>query len=127
MPTYDLKTVAFVVGCDVKWIDNLTSHADVPGVTSIGRGVGREFTLEGVVASRVIWSLNRDLSISLWRAVEIATELLHAHTGSFAASSSLSLSIDVAQIERAVHERLLHAAESVPRTKRGPPSQTPSV
>lgn len=127
MPSYDLRTAAFVVGCDAKWIDNLASHADVPGVLSTRRGVGREFTFDGIVASRVIWLLNQDFKISLWRAVEIAVEVLQAPGKAFPVSSGISLSIDRATIEWLVNERLLHAAESVPRMKRGPPTQTPVV
>lgn len=125
MPSYDVPTAAFVVGAPVKWVDNLASHHALPGVESNKRGVRREFSFDAIVLLRVVRTLTDDLNVPARRAVEIAPAILQDGTGQVTLQSGTTLRVDLDAITRQVRQRLLEAAESVPRIRRGrPPTQT---
>jgi hypothetical protein len=121
MPSYDLSTAAFAVGASKKWLDNLTAQHDVTGIDRKRRGVAREFSFEGVLSVWLIRSLSADLSVSAWRAAEIAAEIQGSPNGAVVLASGITVSVDLESAARDVQQRLLEAAESVPRVRRGRP------
>jgi hypothetical protein len=123
MPSYDISTAAFAIGAPKKWVDNLTSQHPVTGIEKKRRGVGREFSFEGVLSVWLIRSLASDLSVSAWRAAEIAAEIQASPDGAVTLPSGISISLDLDSAARDVQHRLLEAAESVPRVRRGRPSR----
>ena len=126
MPAYDIATTAFAVGARRKWLDNLTSHHDLPGVQSSKRGVSREFSFEAVVLVSFIRALTDDLCVPVWRAVELAIAISGDPDGTLSLPAGIVMSIDTAALARQVRQHLLEAAESVPRIRRGrPPIATP--
>lgn len=121
MPAYDLATTAFAVGVPRKWLDNLTSHHDLPGVQARKRGVSRAFSFEAVVLVSFIRALTNDLCVPVWRAVELATAVSGDPAGALALPHGITVSVDTAALARQVQQHLLEAAESVPRIPRGRP------
>lgn len=121
MPSYDISTAAFVVRAPKKWVDNVTSHHALSGVDSSKRGVRREFSFEGVVLLALIRSMIDDLGVPLRRAIEVAEKALRSVDGSVGFPSGSTFSIQQEMIVRDVRQRLLEAAESVPRIRRGRP------
>ena len=121
MPSYDLRTAAFVVRAPKKWVDNVTSHHVLQGVDSRKRGVRREFSFEAVVLLAVVRSMIDELGVPVRRAVEVAEQALRNADGSVSFPSGASFSIEQELVVRDVRQRLLEAAESVPRIHRGRP------
>lgn len=121
MPTYDLATTAFAVGAPRKWLDNLTSHHDLPGVQASKRGVSRAFSFEAVVLVSFIRALTNDLGVPVWRAVELAIAINGDPAGRLALADGIAVSVDTDALARQVQRHLLEAAESVPRIRRGRP------
>ncbi len=121
MPSYDLRTIAFVVGAPRKWVDNVTSHHELTGVDSKRRGVRREFSFEAAVLLSIIRALIDELGVPLRRAIEVAERAHDSEDGSVLLPSGSRLSVDRESVAREVRRRLLEAAESVPRIRRGRP------
>ncbi|MDE3150839.1 MAG: hypothetical protein KGL93_01190 [Gemmatimonadota bacterium] len=125
MPSYDVPTAAFVAGASAKWVDNITSHHEIPGVERRKRGVLREFSFDALILLRIVRTLADDLEIPAWRAVEIAPGILKGGTGQVTLDGGTTVLVDLDAITRQVRQRLLEAAESVPRIRRGrPPAST---
>ncbi|MGA9836908.1 MAG: hypothetical protein WBQ26_06295 [Gemmatimonadaceae bacterium] len=125
MPNYNIATAAFAIGTSKKWVDNLTSHFRLPGVLSRKRGMSREFSFEGVVLVSLIRVLCEDLNVPTWRAAEIASSVAGSKgTISLTLKGGLVLDIHTETFAHQVRQRLLEAAESVPRTRRGRPPRT---
>ncbi|HET7632145.1 MAG TPA: hypothetical protein VFK16_07520 [Gemmatimonadaceae bacterium] len=122
MPAYNIATAAFATQSPRKWVDNITAHHDLPGVSRTGRGAERSFSFDAVVALQITRTLCRELQVSAWRAVELATALQASAEHAVTLPGGLLVSVDLAQTARDVQRRLLEAAESVPRTKRGRPA-----
>ena len=125
MPSYDIGTAAFVVGAPRKWVDNLASHHSLSGVESKRRGIRREFSFDAVVLLAVVRWLVDELGLPLRRAVEVAENACRDPDGSVSFPNGFRLSIDQEAVTREVRQRLLEAAESVPRIRRGRPPRQP--
>lgn len=122
MPTYDIATASFAIGAPKKWLDNLIAHHALPDVTTSGRGAQRELSFDAVVTAHIIRILSRELSISTWRAVELAVAFQQNPDQAIPLPGSLMLRLDLPTTARHIQQRLLEAAESVPRIRRGRPS-----
>ena len=125
MPSYDIGTTAFVVGTHRKWVDNVISHYALAGVESHSRGVRREFSFDAVVLLTVIRSMIDELGVPVQRAIEVAEQATKDHDGSVSFPSGSRFSLDRDAVARHVTQRLLEAAESVPRIRRGRPRLDP--
>ena len=125
MPSYDIGTTAFVVRSPRKWVDNVASHHALPGVESSGRGARREFSFEALVLLSVVRLLIDDLELPLRRAVDVANLLCGSHRGTVTFPSGVSFTVDQDALAEEVRQRLLEAAESVPRIRRGRPASRP--
>ncbi len=123
MPSYDIGTAAFVVGAPSKWVDNLTSHHTLAGVESKRRGVRREFSFDAVVLLSVVRWMVDELGVPVQRAIEVAEAACRDPDGSVRFANGFRFSIDQEAVTREVRQRLLEAAESVPRIRRGRPPQ----
>ncbi len=119
MPSYDIATASFAVGAPRKWVDNVTSHHDVPGIQRHRRGSGREFSVDGIRSLSVIRALILELNLPIRKAVEVARTIQMGGEGEIVLCEGLRLRIDHMVLMRGVRQRLLEAAESVPRVRRG--------
>jgi hypothetical protein len=121
MPSYDIRTAAFVVRATRKWVDNVASHHLLPGVGCTGRGVDREFSFEAVVLLAAVRMLTEELEMPLRRAVGVADEVCRSSDGTVTFPSGVRCFVDQDALVQEVRQRLLEAAESVPRIRRGRP------
>jgi hypothetical protein len=106
----------------VKWIDNILSHHDVPGVTQRRQGVARRLELEGLVVLGLASSLIHELGISIAPALRIATALVQ-NNGSFESQRGIAVTVDLSAFRTQVIERLATAVEIAPVPRRGRPPE----
>ncbi|MEX2179682.1 MAG: hypothetical protein WD801_13280, partial [Gemmatimonadaceae bacterium] len=119
-----MKTVALTVGAPHKWIDNLLSHHRIPGVSGGRQGVDRRITQDGLLAVEVTRMLATELGLPVHRAVALAAvaiETRSEHAMRVETVSGVVLELPVQAIEARLRERLIEAAESVARPRRGRP------
>lgn len=121
--SYNAKLVALTIGVQAKWLDNLLSHSNLPGVARGRQGVERRITDVGLLAIELVRIATSELGIPLARAVEIAAVVVTSPTGErhFSTSSGASIHFPLAHIDRRLRERMLDAIEAVPRMRRGRP------
>lgn len=121
MPSYDIAIVAFTAGAPRKWLDNLTAQHSIPGVTRTRRGVKVEFAFDAVVTICLARTLVTELGLPVRRATAMAMEIQQDPRGVIQLPAGISLEVDLESMTRTVQQRLLEAAESVPRVRRGRP------
>ena len=118
---YHIDIAAFVADSDRKWVDNLLSRFDLPGVEAETQGVARRISSEGVQHIALIRRLVRDLALGVDRAVTLAASLLGADPDGVAVSDVLTLRIDRDRFRRDVELRLAEAVETIAPVRRGRP------
>jgi hypothetical protein len=141
---YDIGVAALALSVERKWLDNLTSQHAIPGTEHFARGVARRLSMRTLLTAAIVRDLNHDLGVPVSRGVELAVEMLGAQSGESGnledvgrrvavapdptlggesrIGSSLTLSVDVAGLEREIERRLLDAMEAfVPRRRGRPP------
>jgi len=125
--SYQLDFAAFVADVDRKWIDNLLSHFDVPGVESARQGIARRLSIDAIRIIVLVRALSSDGGLPLDRALSSATALLESASSRTAIGSWLELVLDRARFQQEVDRRVAEAVESVvPRRRGRPPSRTGS-
>jgi|SRR6185503_2851613 len=121
---YHVDIAAHAADADRKWVDNLLSHFDVPGVDADKQGVARRISASGVHHIALIRQLTRDLAISTDRAITVAHALLRTDANHVDLSQVLTLHIDRTRFRTDVDHRLADAVESIVPARRGrPPSR----
>ncbi len=120
---YTVAAVAVTLGIPTKWIDNVLSHHKITGVTQARQGIARKLSPHAVLILEISLELSRVLSVPLPRALALAEELavLGAPDATLNLGVSVTLTMDVAAIERATHARLAQAVEVTPTRRRGRP------
>src|SRR6266700_2197399 len=73
---YDSKVVALAVGHSFKWIDNLLSQNQLPGVRRERQGVARAITDDGLLAVEITRLLVSHVGIPIARAAAIAARVV---------------------------------------------------
>lgn len=121
---YHVDIAAFAANVDRKWIDNLLSHFNIPGVESAKRGVARRLSLDAIRTVVLVRALSVETGLSVDRALAAAARLLAAADGRTGGESSwITLRIDRVAFEAEVDRRLAAAVEAVvPRRRGRPPS-----
>lgn len=122
--SYTAKLVALTIGVQAKWLDNLLSHHDLPGVSRGAQGLERRITDEGLLAIEAVRILVAELGVPIARAVSIARIALAGRTSSemrFVAEPSVSVLFALPEIEHRLRDRIIEAGESVARVPRGRP------
>ncbi|HEX2722362.1 MAG TPA: hypothetical protein VHM24_05550 [Gemmatimonadaceae bacterium] len=123
MRSYTVAAVAVAMRMPIKWVDNVLSHHNLPGISRKRQGIARKVTMQAVVVLQVALDLVKGTSIPLRRAIELASDLI-AVGGSDARvqlSQTISLAVDVDAIGRGVSAKLADAVEVAPRPRRGRP------
>jgi hypothetical protein len=122
--TYNSRTVAVALKVPEKWLDNVMSHHEIPGVSRGTRGRERRVDHDGLLALEVVRMLNSDLSIPIASAVIIASAaVIHGNSPawSYSTASGANLSFRFAEIEARLHAALVSAMESAAVVRRGRP------
>jgi O-acetyl-ADP-ribose deacetylase (regulator of RNase III) len=122
--SYSPRAVALAVGTKLKWVDNLLSHHELPGVSRGRRGIERKIDQRGVLAVALVRMLTGELGIPAKAAVSIiaaAIESRDRDRGRFASPSGVTLLFPLDEIERHLRGRLVDAMEAVGQVPRGRP------
>src|ERR1041385_8713906 len=119
--SYHVEVAAFVADAEPKWVDNLLSRFDVPGVQTAKQGVARRISAVGIHHIALVRHLTLAMSIATDRAVALAQELLGEDAGRVPLSETLSLHFDRVRFQREMDRRLSHAVESIVPARRGRP------
>jgi hypothetical protein len=114
-----------VAHVDSKWIDNLLSHFDVPGVSGGKQGAARRITELGIAHIVLIRRLSSVLSVRIGDAVTRASDLL-AHGRPTGIDVGVELRIDREVFLAEVARRIEQAAEAIVPARRGRPSSLES-
>ncbi|HEY4217795.1 MAG TPA: hypothetical protein VGM67_11705 [Gemmatimonadaceae bacterium] len=118
---YHVDVAAHAADADRKWIDNLLSHFDVPGVDGGRQGVARRLTLLGIYRVAMIRRLTRELGLSTSVAVSLAEQLFETDSVHVDLGPHLQVRFDRHAFERDVERATLDAAESLAPARRGRP------
>lgn len=121
MRSYTIAVASFAIDAPHRWTDNLLSHFEIPGVVSSRRGVARKLTHAAIVRLAIIRQLHARLGIGTGDAIRVTDELLCSEPVGDFESGHLKLSVNRAEVERAVNARLVEALESHPIRRRGRP------
>ena len=122
--SYTVATTAFAIGVREKWIDNLLSHEELPGVIAGGQGVQRIISERGVVAIELVRALSEELGMTIAAASAIVRETLRDGVGldtGFRTRSGIVLHLPVAERAAALRDQMRDALEAVTPRKRGRP------
>lgn len=118
--SYHVEIARFAADADQKWVDNLLSRFDVPGVDSSKQGLSRRISDVGIYHIALIRALTAELEVSTARAVTLAGQLL---TGPDAVvvADDIELVFDRPSFERRIDDRVSEAVESIAPARRGRP------
>jgi hypothetical protein len=118
--SYHVEIARFAAEADQKWVDNLLSRFDVPGVDSSKQGLSRRISDLGIYHIALIRVLTAQLEVSTARAVAIAGQLLTV-PGSLTIADDIELVFDRQSFERRIDARVADAVESIAPARRGRP------
>jgi len=123
MRAYTVAATAVTLGVSKKWVDNVLSHHQVPGVLQEKQGIIRRVTPAGLLTLEIAASLVRALSLPIAQALEIAARLIAARGTEIRLPDALSIRInaDVKTITHELNTRLEKAIEISPTPRRGRP------
>ena len=121
---YQIDIAVFAAESDRKWVDNLLSHFDVPGVEAAKQGVARQLSSAGVYHVALTRRLWLDAGMSVEAALAAARRLLSDPSGRLLLSPSLELRLDRDEFRSRIDVRISEAVESiVPRRRGRPPNR----
>jgi hypothetical protein len=119
--SYSVSTVQLVLDVPIKWVDNVLTHHDVPGVVRGRRGLSRGVPPHSLLVLGVALELIRDLQMPIAPAIGLAASLCEAPSGEHRLTAEIVLRVDMAAIERRLERRLLEAVEVAGAKRRGRP------
>ena len=123
---YSLRLIALTTGVDGRWLDNLLSRHQIPGVSRQRRGVERRINDEALLAIELVRVLNLELGVSMATAVAVAAHMLAPQSaGMYRTTSGLTLTLSIAELRQRLRARLLESLEFVARIPRGRPRSRP--
>lgn len=125
---YTVGTAALALDVPAKWLDNVLSHFQVPGVSQERQGISRKVSLEGVLQLALALNLIDDLEIPTANALRLASTISQTG-GQHRTDSGITISLDLSTIRAGLDSRLAQAVEIAPVPRRGRPpgpNQTPS-
>jgi hypothetical protein len=118
--SYHVEIARFAADADQKWVDNLLSRFDIPGVDSSHQGLSRRISDIGIYHIALIRALTAELEVSTARAVTLAGQLLTIPDAVIVADD-LELVFDRPSFERRIDARVSEAVESIAPARRGRP------
>lgn len=123
---HNTRVAAIVLDVPVKWVDNVLSHHDVPGILRTDRGVARRIDDVGLLALALCRLLSAELGVPLARAAVLASNVVAARassSGRLDVANGLSLNLALDDIERRLKSRVGDAIEAVAHVRRGRPTR----
>lgn len=122
---YHVEIAGFAAEADQKWVDNLLSRFDVPGVDSSKQGLSRRISDVGIYHIALVRVLTSELEVSTAKAVALAGQLLIVPEGVVVAEG-IELVFDRAAFQRRIDARIAEAVESIAPARRGRPPKKPT-
>jgi hypothetical protein len=122
--TYDLRAAALTVDVPLKWLDNLLSQNELPGVRRSRQGVQRRISEEGLMAIELVRMLTRDLGVPVKRAAQLAANVVSARGSSeirAVTESGMVLLFPAIEIASRLRNRVMDAVEIAGSVRRGRP------
>lgn len=122
--SYDVRVTALATGMPIKWIDNLLSHHELPGVERARQGIERRINDLGLMAIELVRILSREAGMTVAEAARIARQALAGSRGrdiSMTLATGVELRIHATTLEERLRERLADAIDAAPRVQRGRP------
>jgi hypothetical protein len=119
--SYSVRIAAVALGVPAKWLDNVLSQHDIPGVVSSRQGIERSISDLGIRVLEIVRICAHELGIPVSRSVEIAVSTTAAADARFVTASGAELRFAIEAIDRKLRERLIDAIEATPRLARGRP------
>lgn len=120
MRSYHVATVSVALSCPTKWVDNVLSRHELPGVVRERQGITREVSFEALVHLAVVQTLIDELALPVERAVHLARELC-ARDGTTAIGEHGTLRIDLGAVRADLTAALREAVEIATPPRRGRP------
>ena len=108
---YHVDIARHVASADHKWVDNLLSHFNIPGVDGGRRDPRDEFPPTALPTSRWVRTLNRELGLSVAAAVRVADRLLGANATELSIGNGLELRLDLAAFRSSVERAIADGVE----------------
>jgi hypothetical protein len=124
---YHVDIARFACGADLKWVDNLLSHFDVPGVERTRQGSSRRLSAAGIHHIALIRTISRNLGVSTGLAVSLATRLLAEGPSKVDIEPAISLTLDRGTFVRQIDAAIATAVESIEPARRGRPPRRPAI
>lgn len=126
MRSYHIDIARHVTDAERKWIDNLLSHFDIPGVERSRRGSPRRITATGIYHIALARHIVLELSTTLKAATALAEALLRSNELHLPVFEGLSFRFDRHAFESAVDARIAEAVEMIVPARRGRPPTSSS-
>ena len=120
---YHVDIARHAASADSKWVDNLLSHHQIPGVESGRQGSSRRISVGGIEHIALIRLLTAQLQLSVAVAVALAARLLTVDSDALPLGHGLELRLDLAEFRRRVHRSIDDGVESVTPARRGRPGK----
>lgn len=127
MRSYHVDIARHATDAERKWIDNLLSHFDVPGVARSRRGSPRRITTAGIYHIALTRRIVLELSTTLKAATALAQTLLRSDESDLTVFHGLSLRFDRPAFEAGVDARIAEAVEMIVPARRGRPPASNSA
>jgi hypothetical protein len=108
------------LGVTIKWLDNVLSHFQIPGVVQKRQGIPRKVSLEAILEIRLALTLITDLEIPTAPALDLA-HILTQNAGQHRSVSGIDIGVDLSTIRAGLEARLAQAVEIAPLPRRGRP------
>jgi len=120
MRLYDVAVASLALRVDRKWLDNVLSQHDVPGVSRSVRGAARQIPLRSLLIISLVRDLQRQLGLGVARGLVVAARLVGASHGHVRLGVAL-LTVDIPALERQLDDRLVDVMETIVPRRRGRP------
>ena len=119
--SYHIDIAGYAANAHRKWVDNLLSHFDVPGVERGRRGSARRVTQAGLYHIALVRVIAQELGVPLKTSVMLATTLMRTESPELPVFGTLALRFDRELFQREVDARVAEAVEAIVPARRGRP------
>ena len=127
MRFYHVDIARFASDADPKWVDNLLSHFNLPGVERTRQGSSRRLSATSIHHIALIRTISRNLGVSTGLAVSLATRLLGEGPAKVDVEPAISLTLDRNTFVRRIDAAIAVAVESIEPARRGRPPRRPAI
>jgi hypothetical protein len=117
---YTPAAAALTLGVNPKWLDNVLSHHQVPGVEQSRQGIARRLSIDGIVVLALGLLLIQELGLPVGRAIDVAA-IMASHHGRYDTMQGVAIVFELSRFRNELIHRLESAVEVAPAPRRGRP------